>query len=459
MSMASKWIRRAVQIGFLLFISWVGYRHQLLGGGPEGAPAVDALCPLGGLESLYVYLQSGAWLRRVAPSALVLFAGVIAITLLVGRVFCGWICPLGTVGEASAKLGSLLKIRKRELPPAVDRPLRYLKYVILVLIIGFTWKMGTLVWRDYDPWVSWMHLSAGWGEFVEKPWGYVVLFVTVIGASLVIERFWCRYLCPLGALLAPLQKLGLVKVRRNDTECVHCHLCGPACPVGLNPEQKTVETNAECIACGKCVEACPKEKALFFGTPSRKLSVLAVGVLGVLIFFGIYGGAKLSGYWQTSTSSSLRVAATNPADKLYGWMSLQQIAITVGLAEEKVLEITHLPATTSRDVSVKEIPGVHDEELREMLFHYFEEHGPGLQEIVRPVPPGEELPNPEEIKGSMTASEVATLYGLSAPELFKAAGWPEESDPTRPLKDIAAEQGAEVSTFRDGVRELLKNKE
>ncbi len=457
--MASKWIRRAVQAGFLLFISWVGYQHQLLGGGPTGAPAVDALCPLGGLESLYVYLQSGAWLRRVAPSALVLFVGVIAITLLVGRVFCGWICPLGTVGDLSAKLGELLKIRKRELPPAVDRPLRYLKYVILVLIIGFTWKMGTLVWRDYDPWVSWMHLSAGWGEIVEKPWGYVVLFVTVIGASMVIERFWCRYLCPLGAALAPLQKLGLVKVRRSEQECVHCRLCGPACPVGLNPENKDVETSAECIACGKCVEACPKEKALFFGVGSRKLSVLSVGLVGVLIFFGIYGGAKLSGYWQTSTSSSIRIAAENPADKLYGWMSVQQIAATVGLSEEQVLDITQLPATTSRDISVKEIPGVNDEEMREALFRYFEEHSEEVQESLPSVAPGAALPNPEEIKGSMTAQEVAALYGLSAQELFKTAGWPEESDPNRPLKDIAREQNAEVSTFRDAVRELLKNKE
>ncbi|HOO62672.1 MAG TPA: 4Fe-4S binding protein [Synergistaceae bacterium] len=457
--MSSKWLRRTVQIGFLIFISWVGYQHQLLGGGSEGAPAVDALCPLGGLESLYVYLQSGAWLRRVAPSALVLFGAVVVITLLVGRVFCGWICPLGTVGEGAAKLGSLLKIRKRELPPAIDRPLRYLKYVILILIIGFTWKMGTLVWRDYDPWVSWMHLSAGWGEFVEKPWGYVVLFVTVIGASMVIERFWCRYLCPLGALLAPLQKLGLVKVRRDDTECVHCHLCGSACPVGLDPESKAVENSAECIACGKCVEACPKSKALFFGTPSRKLSVLAVGLLGVIVFFGIYGGAKISGYWQTSTSSSVRIAATNPADKLYGWMSIQQIAAAVGLSEEKVLEITGLGDTTSRDISIKEIPGVDDEDLREILFHYFEGHEEISGEAPRPVPPGAELPNPEEIKGSMTASEVATLYGLSAPELFKTAGWPEESDPARPLKDIAGEQNAEVSEFRDAVRELLEKKE
>ncbi len=454
--MSSKWLRRTVQIGFLVFISWIGYQHQLLGGGPAGAPPVDALCPLGGLESLYVYLQSGAWLRRIAPSSLILFGGVILITLLAGRIFCGWICPLGTIGEGAAKLGSLLKIRKRELPPAIDRPLRYLKYLILTLILGFTWKMGTLVWRDYDPWVSWMHLSAGWSEMVEKPWGYVVLFVTVIGASLMIERFWCRYLCPLGALLAPLQKLGLLKVRRENSECVHCHLCGSACPMGLDPESKSVETSAECLACGKCVEACPKSKALFFGTKSRKVSVFGIGLFGILIFFGVYGSAKLTGYWQTFVSPATQTAATNPADKIYGWMSIRQIADTLGLEPEKVLQISALPDDTSRDVSVKSIPGTNDEEIREALHQYFEEHHSPAEKAAPPLPPGTELPNPEEIKGSMTGTEIAHIYGLSPKEIFKTAGWPEESDPDRPLKELAAKQNAEVSQIRDAVRELLK---
>ncbi|GAB1486067.1 hypothetical protein MASR2M79_11140 [Aminivibrio sp.] len=65
-----KKIRYGIMIGFLLFLTWVGYRHQVLGGGPAGVPPVDALCPLGGLESLYTWIRSGTWLRRTAPSAM-----------------------------------------------------------------------------------------------------------------------------------------------------------------------------------------------------------------------------------------------------------------------------------------------------------------------------------------------------------------------------------------------------
>ena len=99
---------------------------------------MDALCPLGGLESIYSYLSSGTWLRRVAPSALVLFAAVVGITLLFGRVFCGWICPLGTIGEFSNLAAKKLGIRQRELPPALDRALKMLKYVVLAVILYST---------------------------------------------------------------------------------------------------------------------------------------------------------------------------------------------------------------------------------------------------------------------------------------------------------------------------------
>jgi polyferredoxin len=154
-----KRVRYAVMFGFLAFITWVGYRHQVLGGGPAGVPTVDALCPLGGLESIYSYLSSGTWLRRVAPSALVLFAAVVGITLLFGRVFCGWICPLGTIGEISGGLARKLGIKRKELPQSLDRALKMLKYAILAVILYYTWSLA-LAWRDYDPWAAWMHLAA-----------------------------------------------------------------------------------------------------------------------------------------------------------------------------------------------------------------------------------------------------------------------------------------------------------
>lgn len=446
--MNSKRLRTFVQAAFLAFLTWVGYRHQVLGGGPGGVPPVDALCPFGGMESLYSFLSSGTWLRRVAPSSLVLLAIVLLLTLLFGRVFCGWICPLGTLGEWTSRLARRLKIRPRELPEAIDRPLRFLKYLVLAIIIAFTWKLGTLAWRPYDPWVAWMHLSAGFEAMAEAPWSFAVLFLAVIGASLFIERFWCRYLCPLGALLGPLQKLSLVKVNRAEEHCIHCHLCGKSCPVRLDPESVQVTTSAECLSCGRCVENCPREKALFLGRSTRKISVLALGVLGIGFYMGGYGLARTTNLWSTFASPPAAQLETDPSSAIFGWMTLEKVGETVDLPVEEIIRITGLPAEAPRDRPIKEI--TDDEAFREALKTWFSsKEAPSTAE--KPKTP----PSPDEIRGSMSMQEVASTYGLEGKAVYEKAGWPADLPMDKPLKEIAAELGKEVSEIREAVAALV----
>ncbi len=447
--MKSNQLRMLIQGAFLAFMTWTGYRHQILGGGPQGVPPVDALCPFGGMESLYGFIASGTWLRRVAPSALVLLVIVVLMTPFLGRVFCGWICPLGTIGEWSAKLSRRLGIRPRELPEPVDRPLRFLKYAVLAVILAFTWKLGTLAWRAYDPWVAWMHLSAGWEGMAEAPWSFVVLFALVIGAGLFIERFWCRYLCPLGALLAPLQKLSLFKVRRSDEHCIHCHLCSRVCPVRLDPESVEITSSAECLTCGRCVESCPREKALFFGTRSRTMTVTALGLLGVGLYLGGYGIARASGLWSTYASPPASQLSADPASAIFGWMDIRKVSETIGLPAEKILEITGLASQTPRDRPIKEI--TDDEAFREKLREWLVSQ----KEIPAAPAAPSSLPNPDEIKGSMTMEQVASTYGVKGDTVFEKAGWPAGLPLDKPLKEIAADLGKEVSEIRNAVRELV----
>jgi len=285
----------------------------------------------------------------------------------------------------------------------------------------------------------------------EAPWSFAVLFGTVIGASLFIERFWCRYLCPLGALLAPLQKLSLFKVRRSEEHCIHCHICSKSCPVRLDPESTEVTASAECIACGACVSGCPKEKALFFGTRSRVLSVAAIGLLGVGLYLGGYGLARASNLWATYAPPPAAQLAEDPTTGIFGWMDLRKVSETVGLPVEKVLEITGLPADTPLDKPIKEI--TDDEAFREALAGWFSEEKDNTAEE-KP----KEVPNPDEIKGSMTMEQVASTYGLEASAVLAKAGWPGGLPVDKPLKEIATELGKEVSEIREAVKELVEKR-
>jgi polyferredoxin len=442
----SIYLRTFVQLGFLGFLTWIGYRHQVLGGGPEGTPTVDALCPFGGLEGLWGFLNSGVWLRRLAPSSLVLLVVVGVMTLLFGRVFCGWICPLGTLGEWTSRAARKAGIRARELPSVVDKPLRWLKYVIGAAIIAWTWKLGTLVWRDYDPWVAWMHLSAFLTEVAEKPWSFVVLFGAVIGASLFVERFWCRYLCPLGALLAVGQKFAFIRIHRSDESCICCHRCGAVCPVGLDPEASGKVSSAECIACGRCAEACPVKETLFFGVGKRILSVTAVGVAAMVLFFGSYALARYWGVWQTYAAPPATLRGAAATEGIYGWMSVEQIAETLHLSPDEVIELGGLDPDIPKNVPVKEIEGVDDEAFRERLSEALEtESQPGQGGA----------PNPDELRGSVTMAEIEQTYDIDGEELFREAGWPADGDRTVKLKDLAEEYGKEVSEIREALKKLL----
>lgn len=449
----SRWVRYSVQLGFLAFMTYLGYMHQRLGGGPQGVPPVDALCPLGGAESLYGYLSSGNWLRRTAPSALILLIAVISMTAIAGRVFCGWICPLGTIGEWSASLGKGIGIKQRRLSAPVDAFLRLGKYVVLSVAVFGSWHYGTLLWRGYDPWVAWMHLSAGWAEIEEAPWSFAVLFGLVIGASMVVERFWCRYLCPLGGLLSLFQKISPVKVRRDESLCVHCHRCGSVCPMGLDPESKEVETSADCISCGECVLRCPVDGALKMGTSRFRLSPVAVGFIGLALFFGVYGTARLGDKWETSTPAPSNMEGGNPADLVYGWMSLEQVSQQTGVPVETLIALGGLPQDTPRDLSMKKIDGFDDHAFTESLARWFEE-----KRSEKAVFTAEKTANPDEIRGSSTLNEIALAYGIGILDIvaeLTVEGWSGDIQLDRPVKDIAKEREREVQEIRDVVKRLL----
>ena len=274
--------RLAVLTVGLAIITLLGYGHQAGWGKVAG---VDALCPFGGIETLWSLIISATFLQRVAASSVVLLAIVVVIAVVFRRSFCGYICPFGALQEWFGKIGGLIwKKRRPEMPAWLDRPARYLKYVVLVVFAALSWTTATLAIRPYDPWVAYMHLGSpslatAWADFSI---GFVVLALALAG-SIVYDRFFCKYLCPMGALLAIITPLSVFKIRRNADTCTSCKACDKACP--MNVVVSTVETvkSPECIDCSLCVEACPVKDTLEVTGPKKKDGKrVALGTMAVL---------------------------------------------------------------------------------------------------------------------------------------------------------------------------------
>ena len=279
----------------------VGYLHQhpIPGIFP---PGVDALCPFGGLEGLWMFLATGDMMTKVAASSFILLVVSVGITILFRRAFCGQLCPLGALQGAAAGIGKKVFRKKFQLPGVVDKPLRSLKYMVLAVITALTWFAGTLVVRPYDPWVAFMHLSSEevWTSF----WVGLVILIGSLVASLFYDRFFCKYLCPMGAMYGLVSKLGLYRVRRDEKACIDCGKCDKVCPVDLPVSTTKDVTSAECLACGLCVNACPAKGALVIAGPKNTtISPLFLTVATVVVFFAVIALTAIPGWFEVGKKS------------------------------------------------------------------------------------------------------------------------------------------------------------
>lgn len=260
-------LRRIIQAAFVTFALFVGARHLWMGSGPTGAPSFDAYCPFGGVETLWRFITTGTFLRKLHPSNLILLAATLVTALLTGRAFCGWICPLGSVQEWLANLSRKLTGGRRawlplKMPPAIDKPLRYLKYLILG---GVLWNSVSAVVPPLEPFCPYKTLF----HFELNSLISWSIFSIVIIGSLLVERFWCKYFCPLGAILAPFNKFSLIQIATDENACISCGLCERACGMGIEGLPENIH-HPECIRCLDCLDVCPRPGALELQLPHSR---------------------------------------------------------------------------------------------------------------------------------------------------------------------------------------------
>ena len=265
--------RHLTQLAVAVVIVVAAVRHQVEKN--SGAASVDALCPFGAMETLVTWLTTGALITKIHPSNFVLGIALLAATLLVGNAFCGWICPFGTVQDALTWVRRKLNLPSLTVPRRLDGALRWGRFVVLAVILYFSYTTATLWFADYDPYVALFGLH--WLFEPDNPtlWISLSILGVVLVASLLVERAWCRYLCPLGGVLSVLSRFSLLRIRRAPTTCTDCSLCDKACPVGIEPSKAAPMVSPDCIGCMDCVTTCPVRGALgvhapvLLGTPIR----------------------------------------------------------------------------------------------------------------------------------------------------------------------------------------------
>ena len=257
-------VRRTIQYIFLFATYLLGLRHIMPGRESTGG-AFDAFCPMGGIETFFPYILTGQTLKTTNLLNFALLIGVIGVSLLAGRAFCGWMCPIGTLQDILAgwarrlSNGGKRQLRGKrskakfpmELPPKIDKWARYLKYLVLLVVLIAS------VWMVYPPLRDICPARALFSFELGEPL-LVSVLVTFIITSMLIKRFWCKYLCPLGAFLAITNKFAPLRVIIDKNKCTDCGRCEAECPVNIPAIPENMR-NLECVQCLECVETCAVE--------------------------------------------------------------------------------------------------------------------------------------------------------------------------------------------------------
>jgi len=311
------WPRLAVQILVLLL-----FLYLLLGTTQQFSTFLPSdfffhLDPLIGISSMLI---SRSW---IAPMALGFIFLLLAI--LVGRVWCSWLCPLGSILDWIPSR----HVRRNKLDiPSYWRQVKY--FLMFVILIAALFGSLTLVFLDpitllfrsittvvlpvvsllitgaetalYNidllrPAVEWFdglvrgvlltEMSFFWPNVL-----IALLFVVVLALNAIRSRFWCRYLCPLGGLLALLSRITRVRHRVDEQKCISCGRCALICHTGaIDPEKKFAASAAECTTCLECVDICPTKAISFSGQkglaasqrydPSRRRFLASLGVAAI----------------------------------------------------------------------------------------------------------------------------------------------------------------------------------
>jgi len=270
-----------------------------------------------GIKAIVTSLISGSFSFGSLSFQIFTVVAVLGVTIIAGRFFCGFLCAFGSMGDFAAFLGKKLHLPQPKVPAKLESGLKYIKYILLAFIVVFIWILGVVTVPDTaNPWtVFGMYAKIGsWSgtSYLLSIGGALLLSIFV--ASMFLPRFFCRYLCPLGAIFTLTSKARIHSVVKPTTNCGGCTLCTKKCPMALDLTDKETVRSGECICCMACVDNCPQKNAHLRGT-KNKYAATAVAMLCLCIMIGgYYGGNAYAQAYASSPTSSTTSSSSSSSD-------------------------------------------------------------------------------------------------------------------------------------------------
>lgn len=282
--------------------------------------------------------------------------------IIMGPVFCGWICPFGTMQDVFARLGRKLGIKKYVMPDRVKKVLAFSRYILLFITIVITTDYIFNI-LSLDPRSNFTAFLGGRRLTVT---GWIIIFI-FLASSIFFERPFCNYLCIEGAKFGLLSSIRPFTIIRNKETCVGCNRCSGACPMNIDVSSYGQVRSLQCINCMECVAACPVKNTITIGiipvkkTFKKAMLICAAAAFFFVVFKGINPDSLFNFFEsKNSTSRSTVIAgeiaagygdAAGVADGVYegtgnGFRGKMTVEVTV-----KSQQITEIEVTETKDDS------------------------------------------------------------------------------------------------------------
>jgi polyferredoxin len=304
-----------IQSAFTLLCIWIGvemffFIQFLESGGAADfysrPPGVDGFLPISSMMSSFLFFATGE-IHPAHPAGMFIFLAIVLMSLLIGKSFCSWLCPIGFLSELIGDFGEKVFKKKIKLPKFLDYQLRSLKYLMLgFLFYSVFFLMSVFAVKAFldSPYnqvsdVKMYYFFADISQFA------LIVIAVLFLLSIPVRNFWCRYLCPYGALLGILNFFSPTRIKRNPVSCIDCGLCNKACPSFIKVDKVKSVLSDECTSCFNCIDVCPVADTLELKSvlPAKKKINKRYAVIGIVSAFLIVTGTGMfTGNWDNNIS-------------------------------------------------------------------------------------------------------------------------------------------------------------